>query len=62
MNKIKEEFKQLNKQELLTKVDALRRDLFSLRLNAITAHVKDHSQFQKVRKNLARALTYLNQK
>ena len=62
MNKIKEELKQLNQQELLIRVDALRREFFSLSLNAKTAHVKDHSQFQKVRKNLARALTYLHQK
>ena len=62
MNKIKEELKQLDKQALVTKVDALRRELFSLNLNAKTAHVKDNSQFQKVRKNLARALTYLGQK
>ncbi len=62
MNKIKEEIKQLNKQDLVTRVEALRRDIFSLRLNATTAHVKDHSQFKKMRKNLARALTYLSQK
>lgn len=60
--KIKEELKQLNKQELLDRVDAFRRELFSLNLNAKTAHVKDNSQFQKVRKNLARALTYAGQK
>jgi ribosomal protein L29 len=62
MNKIKEELKQLDAQALVNRVDALRRELFSLNLNAKTAHVKDNSQFQKVRKNLARALTYLRQK
>jgi ribosomal protein L29 len=62
MNKIKEELKQLNQQELLTRVDALRRELFSLTLNSKTSHVKDNSQFKKIRRNLARALTYLGQK
>jgi ribosomal protein L29 len=62
MNKIKEELKQLNQQELITRVDALRRELFSLTLNSKTSHVKDNSQFKKIRKNLARALTYLGQK
>lgn len=62
MNKIKEELKQLSAQELLAKVEGFKRDFFTLRLNARTAHVKDYSQFKKSRKNLARALTYLRQK
>lgn len=60
MNKIKEELKQLKAQELAVKVAALRGEIFSLRLNAATAHVKDYSLFKKTRKNLARALTYLH--
>lgn len=61
-NKIKDEFKQLEPKELVLKLDALRRDLFSLRLNSSTSHVKDYSQFKKNRKNIARILTYLRQK
>ncbi len=61
-NKIKDEFKQLEPKELMLKLDAVRRDLFSLRLNSSTSHVKDYSQFKKNRKNVARILTYLRQK
>lgn len=61
-NKIKDEFKQLEPKDLVLKLDALRRDLFSLRLNSSTSHVKDYSQFNKNRKNIARILTYLRQK
>lgn len=56
------EIKQSTEQELVDKAEGFRRELFQLRLNATTAHVKDYSQFKKVRKKLARALTYLQQK
>jgi ribosomal protein L29 len=61
-NKIKDEFKQLEPKGLMLKLDAVRRDLFSLRLNSSTSHVKDYSQFRKNRKNIARLLTFLGQK
>jgi ribosomal protein L29 len=52
----------LNDQELKVKVDGWRRELFGLRLNSVAAHVKDFSQFKKLRKNIARGLTILTQK
>ena len=58
----KKELSELNIQELIGKLDALRRDHFSLRLNSSTSHVKDYSQFKKSRKNIARILTMLSQK
>ena len=58
----KEEFKGLNGQELKAKVEALRQELFSYRLNAATAHIKDYSHFKKLRKNIARGMTYLRAK
>ncbi len=61
MNKEKDEFKKLNTDQLKEKIENLRRDLFSLKLTTATSHVKDYSQFKKLKKNLARALTYLNQ-
>ena len=61
MNKSNTELKQLNKEQLITKIEQLRRDKLTLRLNSVTAHVKDYSQFKKIRKNLARALTYARQ-
>lgn len=62
VNKFKDELKQLGIKELVTKLDALRRDQFSLRLNSSTSHVKDYSSFAKNRANIARILTYLRQK
>lgn len=61
-NILKNEFAQMNEVELKEKVEAVRRELFSLKLNASTAHVKDYSLFKKLRKNIARGLTMLHQK
>lgn len=52
----------LTVEQLLERADTLRRDLFSLRLSSKTSHVKDISQFKKLRKDIARALTVLQQK
>ena len=62
VSKINEELKQLNLQELLTKLDGYRREEFTLRLNSSTSHVKDYSQFAKLRHNIARVLTSLRLK
>ena len=56
------ELQQLPIDELKKKAEQLKRDLFSIRLNASTAHVKDYSQFKKLRKDIARVLTYIEQK
>jgi len=60
--KIKEDLKSMNVSELKAKRDALRRERLNLVINAATAHVKDYSQFRKLRKNIARVETYLKQK
>lgn len=62
VTKIIDEFKQLPVNSLREKLDSLRRDLFSTKLNAMTAHVKDYSQFKKLKRSIARALTILHQK
>lgn len=58
---INKELKGLSVQDLKAKVIEWRRQLLSLRLNAATSHVKDHSQFNKLRKNIARGLMFLHQ-
>ena len=55
---LKQEFAGMNAQELKEKLDALRRDLFGLKLNSSTAHVQDYSQFKKIKINIAQVLTY----
>lgn len=62
ITEFKNEIKSMGQKDLMTKLDSLRRDLFSLRLNSMTSHVKDYSQFNKIRKNIARVLTVLRQK
>lgn len=61
LKKVKEELKQLSAQELKDKLDSLRREYFGLKLNAATAHVKDYSQFKKIKKNVARVATIIKQ-
>ncbi len=62
MNKEKTELKAMNINELANKVEEYRAELFSMRLNATTEPVKNYSKFKQLRKNIARALSYLNQK
>ncbi|MFT6765604.1 MAG: ribosomal protein L29 [Alteromonas naphthalenivorans] len=56
---LNKELTELNAIELKAKVIEWRRQLLSLRLNAATSHVKDFSQFNKLKKNIARGLTHL---
>lgn len=58
----KEELKKLEINDLVIKLNELKREYFTLRLNSTTSHVKDYSEFKKSRKNIARALTLLRQK
>ncbi len=62
MHKNSQEMKELTSVQLQQKVYLLRQQLFALRLNASTDHVKDYSQFKKVRRAIACALTYLTQR
>ena len=48
--------------ELVDKVNAMRQELFGLQLQVRTGHVKDNSQFNKLRRNIARTLTIIKQK
>jgi ribosomal protein L29 len=58
----KQDLKKMDVHGLQEKIEGLRRELFGLRLNATTSHVKDYSQFARLRKDIARAMTYLKQK
>jgi ribosomal protein L29 len=63
VNKVSsEEMQQMTVAQLQEKLDGLRRSLFSLRLSALTTHVKDNSQFGKLRSDIARVMTVINQK
>ena len=56
------EFEKMSEKELRDKVFALRKELFELKLSAVSTHVKDNSQFKKKRASIARALTSLKLK
>lgn len=58
----KEQLKQETLQGLQTRLDSARRELFKLKINVATAHVKDYSQFKKNKRAIARILTFLRQK
>lgn len=62
VTKFKEELVGLSTDQLREKLELLRRELFSLRLNAQTSHVKNNAQFKQLRKDIARVLTFINQK
>ncbi|GMU19371.1 MAG: hypothetical protein AMXMBFR12_05630 [Candidatus Babeliales bacterium] len=58
----KDEMNKLEIKDLVSKLNALRHEYFTLKLNSATSHIKDYSEFKKIRKNIARALTLLRQK
>ena len=51
----------LDMNALKKEIGMLKKELFNLTLNASTTHVKDYSQFKKLRKGIARAETFLKQ-
>jgi ribosomal protein L29 len=54
--------KGMSAEELGATVDGTRRALFSLRVNRHAQHIKDYSQFTKMRRTIARALTEMSKK
>ena len=61
ITQLRHDIKTLSAADLEQQADELRRELFTLRLNATTAHIKDYSQINKLRKHIARTLTQLRQ-
>ena len=59
---VKDELKNRSVADLKATLEILQRDLFSTRLHAATRPSQDTSQFKKMKRNIARALTYLRQK
>lgn len=58
---MRDELKKLSADELIGKIHTLRRELFSLRLHAVTSPGKDKMLAKRMRRDIARALTCLNQ-
>ena len=58
----KQEIKELSFGQMKERLEQARRELFKMRLNAATSHIKDYSLFHKKRKEIARLLTYMQQR
>ena len=56
------DLRQLNADELTTKVEALREDLFKVRFEHATQQLSNTAKVQEARRTLARALTILGEK
>ena len=56
------DLKKMDSGALHKEITSMKKELFNLRLSVASTHVKDNSQFKKLRKKIAQASTYLNQK
>ena len=61
VTKFKDELKKMNAQQLQERLEQLRSQRFTLKLNAKTSHVKNHSEFKELKQNIARVLTFMKQ-
>ena len=61
MNAQRQELKQLSAKELQDKIAAMRHELLGARLALASGQLKDVSQVRKIRKNIAYALTKVNE-
>jgi ribosomal protein L29 len=59
---LNKELKGLSHQELVEQCHVASKKLCALRVAARTSHIKDYSQFSKLRKLIARMKTFMHQK
>ncbi len=60
--KFNAELKNMSVQQLYEKLEQLRGQLFTLKLNARTSHVKNNSAFKQLRADIARVMTFMHNK
>jgi len=56
------DIKKMDASSLRKEVAKLKKEYFDLQLNVASGQVKDYSQFKKIKHDIARCLTCLNQK
>ena len=56
------EINKLSNDELLSKLDKLKKDLFNMRFKKTNGQIDDTSIFSQVKKDVAKVLTKLNKK
>ena len=59
MIKKKKEDKKLTKDQVLKKLDSLKKDLFNIRFKRINNQVDNPAQYNEIKKNIARLYTNL---
>jgi ribosomal protein L29 len=62
ITKIKNELKNLPVDQLLARREIISKELFNLRLQAKSGHIKDNALLGKMRKLIARINTFIAQK
>jgi large subunit ribosomal protein L29 len=58
----KEEIKKFSTDELKSKINLFKKDLFNLRFRKINGQLEDSSKVAELKKNVAKLLTRLNNK
>lgn len=63
-NRIKEikDFREATEDELISKIDEMKKELFNLRFQSATMALDNPSKISEVRKSIARAKTILTEK
>jgi large subunit ribosomal protein L29 len=57
-----QKLQQLSIEDLRSRLESARKDLFGLRVNAVASPVKDCSQYKKLRRDIARIMTAMRAK
>ena len=58
----KQEIKKLSKDELKSKVNLLKKDLFNFRFRKVNGQLEDTAKVAQIKKDVAKVLTALNKK
>jgi len=56
------EIKKFSHDELKSKVNALKKDLFNIRFKKVNGQLEDTAKISEIKKNVAKMLTLLNKK
>ena len=56
------EIKKLNKEELVKKINSLKKDLFNLRFRKVNNQLEDPAKVSQIKREVAAHLTMLNKK
>ena len=58
----KKEVKKLNKDELIKKINSLKKDLFNLRFRKVNNQLEDSAKVSQLKREVAQNFTFLNKK